>query len=140
MFAAAKASKQPAAKRVLSAANPRPRYNVPVAFMSSGVVDPYEVEQAVIEPPRQAAAADQPSLHPSIADLPSTRAGLGAEPSSIAMDLEEGLIPAGDCCQLVADLHRDIICLHQLLLSATPKYSTGCTSQSFVPDTHTVVS
>ena len=96
MSAATKASKQPAAKRVLSAANPRPRYNVPVTFTSSGVVDPYEVEQAVIEPPRQPAVADQPSLRPSIADLPSTRAGLGAEPSSIAIHLEEGLRSAGD--------------------------------------------
>ena len=87
-----------------SAANPRPRYNVPVTFMSSGVVDPYEVDKAVIEPPRQPAVADQPSLRPSMTDLPSTQAGLGAEPSSIAMHLEEGLKSAGEYHQLLADL------------------------------------
>ena len=95
---------------MLSAANPRPRYNVPVAFLSSGVVDPYEVEQAVIEPPRQPAVADQAPLHPCRADLPGSRAGLGAEPSSVAMHLEEGLRPGGDYCQHPADLHKNIMC------------------------------
>ena len=103
------------------------------------MVDPYEVEQAVIEPPRQPAVAEEPSLRHSMTDLPTLRAGLGAEPSSLAMDLEEGLRPAGDYCQLVADLHEDITCSHWLQLSATPKYSTGCTSKSSVPNTDTNV-
>lgn len=90
----AKASKQPAAKRMPSAAKQRPRYNVPVAFMSRGVVDPYEFEQAVIEPPRRAAPPDQAAL-PLFVELPSSRSGLGAQPSCMEVHLEENVSLAG---------------------------------------------
>ena len=77
-----------------SAAKQRPRYNVPVAFMSRGVVDPYEVEQAVIEPPRRAAVPDQ-AAGPLPVELPSSRTGLGAEPSGMEVHLEEDDARAG---------------------------------------------
>ncbi len=94
ILAGAKASKQPAAKRMPSAAKQRPRYNVPVVFMSRGVVDPYEVEQAVIEPPRRAAAPDQAAL-PLPVELPSSRSGLGAQPSCMETHLEEDVSLSG---------------------------------------------
>ena len=92
--AGVKASKQPAAKRMPSAAKQRPRYNVPVAFMSRGVVDPYEIEQAVIEPPRRAAAPDQ-ATDALLVELPSSRTGLGAEPSGMEIHLEQDNSHAG---------------------------------------------
>ena len=94
LYAEAKASKQPTAKRLPSAVKQRPRYNVPVAFMSRGVVDPYELEQAVIEPPRRGPSPDQ-AAEPIQVELPGSRlglgarAGLGAEISSTAMIFEE---------------------------------------------------
>ncbi len=93
-LAGVKGSKQLAAKRMPSAAKQRPRYNVPVAFMSRGVVDPYEVEQAVIEPPRRAAAPDQ-AASPLPVELPSSRSGLGAEPCGMEVHLEEDGFLAG---------------------------------------------
>ncbi len=101
-LAGAKASKQPAANRMPSAAKQRPRYNVPVAFMSRGVVDPYEVEQAIIEPPRRAPAPDQAAL-PLPVELPSSRSGLGAQPSSIKVHLEEEVSLAGEYQFLLSD-------------------------------------
>lgn len=77
-----------------SAAKQRPRYNVPVAFMSRGVVDPYEFEQAVIEPPRGTAVPDQAAESFPI-ELPSSRNGLGAGPSSMEIHLEEDIPLAG---------------------------------------------
>ena len=62
--------------------------------MSRGVVDPYELEQAVIEPPRGAAVPDQ-AAEPFPVELPSSRNGLGAEPSGMAMHLEEDIPLAG---------------------------------------------
>ena len=94
MPAGAKAAKQAPAKLIPSAAKQRPRYNVPVAFMSRGVVDPYEVERAVIEPPRSSLLSDQ-AAEPSGVEVPSSRSGLGAESSSTAMHTEEGTPPAG---------------------------------------------
>jgi hypothetical protein len=93
MPAGAKAAKQAPAKLIPSAAKQRPRYNVPVAFMSRGIVDPYEVERAVIEPPRSSLLSDQ-AAEPSVVEVPSSRSGLGAE-CSTAMHTEEGTPPAG---------------------------------------------
>ena len=94
MPAGAKAAKQAPAKLIPSAAKQRPRYNVPVTFMSRGVVDPYEVERAVIEPPRSSLLSDL-AAEPSGLEVPSSRSGLGAESSSTAMHTEEGTPPAG---------------------------------------------
>ncbi|CAL5219874.1 g1794 [Coccomyxa viridis] len=102
----AKASKQPAANRMPSAAKQRPRYNVPVAFMSRGVVDPYEVEQAIIEPPRCAPAPDQAAL-PLPVELPSSRSGLGAQPSSIKVHLEEEVSLAGQMLEPTLFVRRE---------------------------------
>ena len=77
-----------------SAAKQRPRYNVPVAFMSRGIVDPYEVEQAVIEPPRRAAVPDQAALSLPV-ELPCSRSGLGAQPNGMEVHLEEDVSLSG---------------------------------------------
>ena len=93
MPAGAKAAKQAPAKLMPSAAKQRPRYNVPVTFMSRGVVDPYEVEHAVIEPPRSSLLSDQ-AAEPSVVEVPSSRSGLGPG-CSTAMHTEESTPPAG---------------------------------------------
>lgn len=96
-----------------SAAKQRPRYNVPVAFMSRGVVDPYEFEQAVIEPPRGTAVPDQAAESFPI-ELPSSRNGLGAGPSSMEIHLEEDIPLAGVASSQVVILMFTACCENPL--------------------------
>jgi hypothetical protein len=94
MPAGVKAAKQPPVKLMPSAAKQRPRYNVPVAFMSRGIVDSNEVECAVIEAPHSLLPLNQ-AAQPCSAEVPSSRSGPGAGHSSTATHTEEGMPSAG---------------------------------------------
>lgn len=107
----ARAKKLQGRRQGASGATPPVRYNEPVGFVSSGVVDPYQVERAVIQPALRAVeapdlASGQPQL-PESALEPQLLQGMspaqhmvGASPLPDVMEEEAACLTPGELSHL----------------------------------------